>query len=227
VDETTGVATFGDGERGLPPPTGAMIFARYRVTRAENGNVLAEKDWSLSGSAHNRALFRSSATAMIERIFNPFAAAGGAEAETIKHAEGRALEEVNRVTRAVTVSDIERLAIGTPGTDIARAAVKPNIDSRYPCLHAPGVITVIILPNFDKPGAQPSRELRAAVRNYLNRRRIVGSRIEVVGPVYTKVTVQARVRSQVGADAARVRGDVVRALGDFFHPLRGGPDRTV
>jgi hypothetical protein len=68
--------------------------------------------------------------------------------------------------------------------------------------------------------------LRAVVQRYLNRRRIVGSRIVVVGPVYTKVTVEASVRSRTGADVARVRRDVVRALHEFFDHLRGGPEKT-
>jgi hypothetical protein len=64
------------------------------------------------------------------------------------------------------------------------------------------------------------------VGRYLHRRRIIGSRIQVVGPDYTQVTVRARVQRRTGADAARVRQDVLQALHDFFDPLHGGPERA-
>jgi len=227
LDPTTGVVTFGDGEKGLPAPKGAPIFARFRVTSAEKGNIPAAKRWRLANSAHNQALLNlPDAQARLKEISNPLLATGGAEAETLKHAEGRAWQEVRRVTRAVTLADIEHLALTTPGTDLARVAAKANVDARYPCLRAPGMITVILLPQLSRPGAQPSSGLRAAVQRYLNRRRIIGSRIEVTGPVYTQVTVRARVQSQLKANAARVRQDVRQALHDFFDPRHGGPDKT-
>ncbi len=227
LDETTGTVTFGDGERGLPAPGGALIFARYRTTLAAAGNILPEKISRLSNSAHNQSLIDvAAARAELKTISNPFPATGGADAETLAHAEGRALEEVNRVTRAVTVADIEHLALTTPGANVARVAVKTNLDARYPCLQAPGTTTVILLPQISAPRVQPSSGLRVAVKSYLNRRHILGNRIEVVGPVYTKVTVQARVQSQTGTDAARVQQDIMQALDDFFDPLRGGPEKT-
>jgi predicted phage baseplate assembly protein len=224
LDETAGKVTFGDGEKGLPAPKDALIFARFRATTAEKGNVLAGKISRLSRSAHNQALIDETAYSALVTISNPYDATGGAAKESLAHAEGRALQEVYRVTRAVTISDIEQLALTTPGTCIARVAVKANLDARYPCLLAPGVTTVILLPQISARAAQPSAGLRAAVRSYLDRRRILGNRIEVLGPVYTKVTVQARVQSETDANASRVRQDILRALDDFFHPLYGGPE---
>jgi hypothetical protein len=227
LDETTGRVTFGDGEKGLPVPRDALIFATFRSTRAGRGNLPAALAWDVSDSAHNRALFDvAEARAQLKGISNPSPATGGAEAEDLDHAEGRALQEVRRVTRAVTIPDIEHLALTTPGTYLARVAAKANVDARYPCLQAPGMITVILLPQIPAPGAQPSSGLRAAVGRYLHRRRIIGSRIQVVGPDYTQVTVRARVQRRTGADAARVRQDVLQALHDFFDPLHGGPERA-
>jgi Baseplate J-like protein len=226
LDATTGTVTFGDGENGLTVPRGALIFAKFRTTHAERGNVLEQRIRRLSRSAHNQALLETWIPEGPIIVSNAFAATGGAETETLAHAEGRVLEEVKRITRAVTIADIEYLARSTPGTNVARVAVKPNLDARYPCLQAPGTITVIILPQILAPGAQPSLGLRAAVRRYLNRRRILGSRIEVVGPTYSKVTVKARVQSQTGANPVRVQQDILKALQDFFDPLHGGPEKT-
>src|SRR6266540_193909 len=73
---------------------------------------------------------------------------------------------------------------------------------------------------FETPG------LRRAVAAYLDRRRTIGTRVEVAGPVYVTVTVRATV--QACPDARRVElGETVRdALDRFFHPLTGGPDGT-
>src|SRR5262249_53688146 len=122
LDETTGTVIFGDGEKGLPVPMGDPIFTRYRTTFAEKGNVLAGKISHLSDSVHNQALIDVAATRdKLATLSNLLPATGGAEAETILHAEGRVLDEVGRVTRAVTNPDIEHLALTTPGTDVARA----------------------------------------------------------------------------------------------------------
>lgn len=227
LDATPGTVTFGDGENGLPAPRDVFIIGKFHTTDAERGNILEQKITRLSFSAHNQGLLEDIAiTDSRIAVSNPFSAADGTEAETLEHAEGRALEEVNRVTRAITVADIEYLARTTPGTIVARVAAKPNLDARYPCLQAPGTTSVIILPNVAAPGVQPSLGLRAAVQRYLDRRRIIGNRIEVVGPAYTKVTVRARVQSEVGASPARVEEDILQALRNFFDPLYGGPEKT-
>ncbi len=223
LNTMSGTVTFGDGEKGLPVPKGALIFAADRHTRAAQGNVKPGQPWQLSPSAHNKAL---GVTGSQVKIANTFPAAGGENAETIAHAEGRALAEVNRITRAITLADIEHLALNTPGTCLARAAVKANLDPRYPCLQAPGTTTVVLLPKSKAAQPQPSAGLRRAVQQYLNRRRIIGSRLMVVGPTYTQVTVQARVQRQTQASQARVQAAVVQALDDFFSPLHGGPDKT-
>ena len=79
-------------------------------------------------------------------VMNPVAAVGGAAAETLDQAALRALTSVEAVRRAVTLGDVEALALETPGTRLARAGARPNLDAAFPCLEALGVITVVILP---------------------------------------------------------------------------------
>lgn len=227
LDPATGIVTFGDGEKGIPVPRDALIIAKFRNTDAELGNFLAGKIWQLSHSAHNQALINEIKTrADLQKISNPIPVTGGEPSEDLTQAEGRAFAEAQRSTRAVTINDIEHLTLTTPGTHVARAAVKPNLDARYPGLQAPGVTTVLLLPQNPVAGAQPSPGLKAAVQRYLNRRRILGNRIIVAGPVYTKVAVTARVKSQTEANRTRVRQDILQALHHFFDPLHGGPAKT-
>ena len=222
-----GVLTFGDGEAGLPVPEGVPIVATYHSTKASAGNVPAGSSLQVADSSHNRALVDLPAVlAAISWVSNPVPATGGADGESIESAEGRALEEMTRRTRAVTVGDYESLARETPGTQIARASAAPDVDGRYPCLHAPGVVTVIVIPNMPTEQPQPSAGLIAVVREYLNRRRIIGTRCEVTGPAYTTISVQAHLQCEQGVDPSRVRRDALTALATFLNPLSGGPDGT-
>jgi len=66
--------------------------------------------------------------------------------------------------------------------------------------------------------------LRRAIAEYLFPRRIIGSRVEVVGPSYKEVTVQAQVKALAEANKPDVAARVIASLNRFFHPLQGGPD---
>jgi hypothetical protein len=48
----------------------------------------------------------------------------------------------------------------------------------------------------------------------------------VTGPTYTVVSVRARVSATRLASPGELVQRIVEALDGFFHPLRGGPERT-
>ena len=58
---------------------------------------------------------------------------------------------------------------------------------------------------------------------WLDRRRVLCTRLVVVGPEYLTISVSSRIRTLPGADPTRVRDDVAAALASFLDPLRGGP----
>jgi hypothetical protein len=66
--------------------------------------------------------------------------------------------------------------------------------------------------------------LRRAVAAYLRHRRLIGSRVEVVGPDYREVSVRAKVKAFDGVGKAALRQRITTALDDFFSPLEGGPE---
>src|SRR5262249_41053137 len=70
----------------------------------------------------------------------------------------------------------------------------------------------------------PSKGLLGAVGTYLNRRRVVGTHVDVVGPGYVDIVVTASVRARIGADQTTVRNGVTAALRALFDPLSGGLD---
>jgi predicted phage baseplate assembly protein len=229
LEPTQGVVTFGDGANGRVPPDGALIFARYRVTRADAGNVGAGRIYQLADSPHNRAVLSgppAAISASIGRVFNPAPASGGAAAETLAHAIGRAIVLREAPLRAVTTQDFETLAMNTPGTLLARVGVWADTFPGFDCFPAPGVVTVILVPAMPVARPFPSPGLIQAVATHLHPRRTIGTRVEVIGPSYLEVKVQARVRMYPGASKTQVLQAVIASLNAFLDPLSGGPDGT-
>ena len=228
VDATTGEIRFGDGRLGRLPERDSLILAAYDTTRAEEGNLAVGKVSRLADSPHNRAFVEdfNTASARIEITTNPIAATLGRAAESLANATGRAIELVGARGRAVTLEDYEVLARQTPGARVARAAARANLHPSFPCFKAPGLITLIVLPESPVPRPAPSAELRRAVEAYLQRRRVIGTRVHVVGPEYLEVSVRVRVKSCSGASRTALQQRISEALNLFFDPLRGGPDGT-
>jgi predicted phage baseplate assembly protein len=123
----------------------------------------------------------------------------------------------------VTLADIETLASSTPGTAVARAVAIAGLYSALPCVDAAGLITVVVIPWLPAGRPTPTDGLLRTVRAFLARRRVIGTRIEVVGPEYVEVSVRATVAADRGVAREPVRADVVAAISRFFDPLEGGP----
>ena len=228
INPQSGVVRFGNGDHGRLPQSGAPIMAAYDATRAADGNLGAGKISRLLDSLHNRASIENFAglAQRIGIVTNRLPASGGADAETLEHAIARAIELVGTSWRAVALADYERLARQTPGTRIARASARANLHPSFPCFKAPGLITLIILPDMPAPRPYPSRELKRTVRAYLHRRRVIGTRVEVVGPEYVELAVRASVKATLAVSKAALQGKISEALNRFFDPLGGGPDKT-
>jgi hypothetical protein len=253
LDSTTGELHFGDGVRGRVPPDGAVVLAAFESTSASAGNVAAGRSWSFPSVALNHALLGASFSTLAATTFaNALPAEDGADEEEIGAAAARAaaalwsherlvrlcpggdcatLDQLDRAAvldlpapeRATTLLDFERIALEVPGTRVRRARAWAELDPTYPCLEASGTVTVVIVPELPLGRPSPSAGLRRAVHRWLDRRRVLCTRLVVVAPEYLTISVAARVRTEAGADAERVRADVGAALATFLDPLRGGP----
>jgi len=228
LDATRGKLIFGDGEKGRVPPSGAKLFAVYRSTRAEEGNVAAGGVFELVDSPLNRVVVSDfdATKASIKSISNLFEVSGGEAAETLDHAMGRAAELVTATWRAVTLRDYEELAKKTPGARIARATARAALHPSFPCFSALGIVTLLVVPDMPGPRPSPSRGLLNDVLSYLQPRRVIGTRVEVIGPSYVEVTVRATVKSLAMTSKNAVQQRIVDALNQFFDPLEGGPEHN-
>lgn len=225
TDPTEGTIMLGDGERGRAARSGAVLLVTGEISSAAAGNLAKGAIDRLAGSPRNRALVADLASVadQLAVISNVVAATGGTAAESVPAAIARVREAHLHATRAVAPDDYVTLAMETPGTRLARVEVRPNLHPGFPCVTAPGVVTVLILPSLPVDLPAPSAGLRNAVSRHLAPRRVIGTRVEVVGPTYTTVVVRCVVATDAAAAAADVQAAIRASLDAFFDPLTGGP----
>jgi Baseplate J-like protein len=143
-----------------------------------------------------------------------------------------AVLSLRKPDRAVTCEDFERLAIAAAPAQVARACCVPrrNFDSEDPLARStdrPGHVSVVIVPQADPvevSNPQPTTDLIAEVTAYLEPRRLLTTRIHVVGPRYVQVGIQLTMVLKPDAVEDTVRTQAGIALRRFLHPLSGGPE---
>jgi predicted phage baseplate assembly protein len=211
VDPADDSVRFGNGRVGRVPPADWSIEAmEYRVGGGPAGNLPAERlSLVLAGGAPGLT------------VRQPFPAMGGAAAETLGEAHGRALAMLEDPARAITLGDWSDLALETPGVPVARAIPVPGYLAALGCWTAPGVVTVVVVPSCGHPPV-PGPDLLRAVTRYLEPRRPLTTELHVVAPTYVKVTVSATLH--VAGSGAGLAARAQAALDAFFDPLTGGPD---
>ncbi|HML13963.1 MAG TPA: baseplate J/gp47 family protein [Xanthobacteraceae bacterium] len=229
----TGFATLGDGGNGLASQ--AFSLSAVPINAVLLAAVSAHDQAMLSKGANDPIAFAPGEPAVAltqlegdaaevvhahERILD---LAEGAQQTTLDQIPKSEVLALPAPSQAVNLLDTERIALDVPGTAVARARAWPDTDPALPGLHATGVVTVVILPDMPVAAPTPSPGLIAAVKAYLDRRRVICTRIEVAAPTYVVITVTANVAAVTGASAATVQSSIVAALDAFLNPLSGGP----
>ncbi|NJM70169.1 MAG: hypothetical protein HC862_08025 [Scytonema sp. RU_4_4] len=95
----------------------------------------------------------------------------------------------------------------------------------------PGYVSVIIVPKREESNQrqiinelQPTSELIEQVRDYLRDRRLLATRVRVVGPRYVYIGIHLRIFLKADALENDVRPRAEDALKNFLDPLKGGTD---
>lgn len=210
LDYQEGKIYFGDGQRGVNPPRTKFNIRldSYSTGGGSRGNV----------AAHTlRVLSRS--IPFVAGCDNPFPAEGGADMETVDSLKARAAGAFKSLQRAVTVEDFQWLA-REASASVGRAHCLKEKNVR-------GEICIIVIPVL-YPGATfadrlvPSRELIRRVKDYLGDRKLVGTKINVHGPIYRSfdLLVALVIKSDV-LDEERLKKDIDNSFRKHFHPLLG------
>lgn len=159
---------FGDGVNGYVPTLGSPITATYQVNDGTTGNVGA-------------GTITQPVTALIgvSSVTNPLGASGGAAAESLASIQVNAPASLKTLNRAVTVSDIETLAIQVPGVEWASA-----IMATYQ------LVNLYIAP-FG--GGAPSSLLQSQVLDYIDQLVMANTTVTIQDPTYVPINVVADV----------------------------------
>ncbi|MFT3767551.1 MAG: baseplate J/gp47 family protein [Minicystis sp.] len=153
----------------------------------------------------------------------------------------RAIQEtiagVRERYRAVTADDYEAIVMAawSPAVKRVRCLVERNLEPFTGEIRRPGHVSVILVPDlvdFDAPwdsqfdaAHQPGAALRQAVKGFLDNRRLLTTRVHVVGPTYCVVPATATLYLKEGFSRDQVVAGALAALRRYFHPLTGGADQ--
>ena len=159
----------------------------------------------------------------------------------LQNAIGETVADLRQRYRAVTCEDFERLAVEdwnqTPEAaaigKIRRSHCIPernlaNRNREEQSQPAPGHISLAIVPEapdteYTRP---PSRSLLSGLWKFLDDRRLLTVRHHIVPCEYIRVRIDAELVLYSGAKALEVRQRAQDAIGNFFHPFKGGPNGT-
>jgi hypothetical protein len=214
IDRARGPVFFGDGLNGRTLPLDAAVNVReFRSGGGSDGNVAARTITQLLGAVSG-----------VQAVFNPRAAEGGSDGETLEAFRLRAPASVRHAGRALTTGDYEAMVReASSAVSVLKAIANRNPAGRL----LPGWLTILIIPESQEPRPYPTRGLRDEVLTYLKMRAPTGlvasDHIYVTGPVYFPIDVSATIVPLFDSEAGLVDARARQALEEFLHPLHGGP----
>ena len=210
-----GTVYFGDGIKGKIPAGGYnnIKASVYRYGGGSSGNVAADAISELKSTISE-----------VDTVTNPEASTGGRDEETLDEIKLRAPRELKVRNRAVTNTDFETIALGTPGIRVEKAKALELFHPDYPGSEIPGAVTVIVVPYSEDKKPYPSENFIKTVCYHLNKHRLLTTELHVMAPCYEEISVEASVITDVNFSPGNVKLDILNRLATFLHPLKGGPD---
>lgn len=220
LDAEAGTLRFGDGVRGRAPERQMRVrLASGRFGGGRAGNLTAG---SLAEITATRVDGRP---APALKVLQPLPLGGGGDAETLELAERRIPAVLRHRDRAVTVEDYRRLAMETPGVDVARVEVLARFKPRDRRFNVPGVVSVLALPAQSlsgPPNPRPDRPFIERVHTYLSARAPLSTELYVIGCEYVPLGLAVGVAIRDGFARDKVLFDVREALKNMLWPLPPG-----
>jgi|GEM_PF-1247844 len=217
VEFLTYLVKFGDGVHGKIPEQGKEIrCTRYQIVRGPEVRVLeGELTRVLEDELKGRV-----------QVTNRQDAVGGRHLFDLSRAVTEGLKAMREQERAITPQDFEELATtkfnsldtGSAGR-VARAHARRLDDV--------GTTAVIVIPEAKDPSDRtpvPTKALKQKLYRFLDRRRLITTRIQVGDPQYRPVSMGFRVYHRRYAHSASLMDRILSTVNGYFHPLNGGPE---
>ena len=206
-DSRRGVIQFGDCIHGVAPE-GEIILIGYVRTMGSDGNVRQGKIDHFPVPLD---------TGM--NLYNICDGYGGREEETLEECFLRVRRELRKPDCAVTGSDYEEYARKTPGLMIEGCKVLHIKDIRQFVKKVDETaVYMVVKPYSQEEEGRIGNEFYQNIRNYLEKFRLIGSRIYIFLPeyVYVEVYVEAVVKPQY----LHYRESLERVIREFFDGYR-------
>jgi hypothetical protein len=217
LDPEAGVVRFGDGVRGRIPARGARI--RVELMRRGGGEA-----GNLAPGSLSQVQPVSDPVARL-KAWQPLAATGGQNAETLAEAEKRIPALFRHRSRAVTEDDYRQLAASTPGVRVGRVEVLPLFKPQERRSGVPGVVSVMALPfraSVEPPYPRVDRPFIDTVFKHLSERKPLGTELYVIGCEYVPLAISVGIDNPGGKEETNTA--VKDALKRYLHSLPpGGP----
>ncbi|MBQ6343626.1 MAG: putative baseplate assembly protein [Anaerolineaceae bacterium] len=193
----------------IPESNKRIRVSNYRYGGGIRGNL-----------PENAVDVMNTALAYISRASNLNRTLGGRDQETLEELVQRAQREIQSQRRAVTAADFEQFALKSSNAIARTRCVTPEVNGT-------GAITMVIVPDVvdslkfgNLHALTVSDELRAKVRGYLDKYRLLTTALNIEEPKYYGIKVKATIVPQDFAKDADVVTEVNDKLNRFLCPLK-------
>ena len=192
---------------------GADLFlAAVALNNGPDGNIRA---WNRLQSE-----FGAQGVGKEVEFFNPGPGTGGCYREKLEDVRQRFIKDMETSYTAVTEKDYERIVLTTPGLCIHKA--KAEMDETR------NLVRIAVKPGTDEEFPKLSKLYRQIIRERLEDRRLLTTRIELVSPIYMPVNVAVTVYVKLHyananeriEEAIRQRVDYLNSDRNLGEPLK-------
>lgn len=194
-DSETNSLQFGDGIHGMVPESGCVaMVSECTLSDYEEGNVRAGEIRRVKDTQYGQLV-----------AYNTAMAAGGRGADSIEKMQERLERRVMEQNRVVSPMDYEKVVKEIPGLMIRGAKVisAQEYCRNHTAAYKPYDTYVVVCPRSMKPREKLSRKYHDYICDYLERYRMLNTRVKVVGPVYGCVNMSGRIRIVGNRQAAK------------------------
>jgi len=198
IDRENSLVRFGDGINGRLPEDNSVLVVKYKFCKGSYGNIQAGSDWKIDGELS---------------VENPFSGYGGKEPETETDLFRRIKNDIYTPSICVTLRDYENIALETPDVKIAKAKAY-RVEGK-------NQVKVYILPDSNKKKPIPSQTFLKYVCKYLNKYRLVTTKIDIHSPKYIEISITGKITIKDGFESQIIRQKVLGRLEEYLHPVKG------